>query len=206
MPKRKQAVSFHDVNAMEEVEAQQPRKRSHKYSANNTFAAATQVTHEQQQQQQSSPSSPPSPPPDHSVVNTTNVHIKSGGRIRNYAEYCLKWLKDDGDRAVTLLGQAACVTKAVTVAELVKRLSHADNGNTNTLQPTLAQQTEIGRASSLPYNSLERADMTKLANTSVALSSSASQMAMNNNNHNTRNQPVIRITLTKLSSVMTASP
>ncbi|RKP23314.1 hypothetical protein SYNPS1DRAFT_30955 [Syncephalis pseudoplumigaleata] len=130
------------------------------------------------------------------AVNTTSVHIKSGGRIRNYADYCLKWLKDEGDRAVTLHGQAACATKAVTVAELVKRLSRTGEGRprsttttttmaTSALSAVLAQRTEIGR-----------------------VTSPASQHPQHPQHPagrgNGRSEPVIRITLTKLSSVMTA--
>ncbi|KAI8049567.1 hypothetical protein BDF22DRAFT_699384 [Syncephalis plumigaleata] len=171
MPKRKQ--TNYEVTGDQE---EQVRKRPH-ISTNHDVSDTTLPSH--------------NPSSDYNAVNTTNVHIKSGGRIRNYAEYCLKWLKDSGDRAVTLHGQAACATKAVTVAELVKRLNrteskqHSSTSDASTLPAVLAQRTEIGRV------------------TSTAPTASVGHHI--GRSSGTRSKPVIRITLTKLSSVMTAS-
>jgi hypothetical protein len=75
VPKRKQINSVHDIASDQE---EQVRKRPH-VSTSHDVSDAMLLSRNLS--------------PDYIAVNTTDVHIKSGGRIRNYAEYCLKWLK-----------------------------------------------------------------------------------------------------------------
>jgi hypothetical protein len=95
-----------------------------------------------------------------------------------------------------LHGQAACATKAVTVAELIKRLNrreskqYSSTGGGAPVSAVLAQRTEIGRVTPQAFHG---------SNTTTSVGQHIGRGS------STRSKPVIRITLTKLSSVMTAS-
>jgi DNA-binding protein len=105
-----------------------PQKRHKIRSASTTKAGKPDVSaiESKQGRQQTTPSTTASHAksllPMETLAPTEHViHIKSSGKIRCYVKYCLTQLAKPGTPSVLIQGEAATVTKAVTVVELIKK-------------------------------------------------------------------------------------